>query len=60
MHLVKFIVVFVFVALALRADGARISMADYLNLIIPYFQFRNVHVLTHLGCFSARKIFTYG
>lgn len=55
MNSLKFVTLFVL--LTVHADGADIPVADYVNLIIPYFQFRNLHVLTHLGCFSARKTF---
>lgn len=40
----------------LLVNGAEIGVEDYFSLIKPYFEFRNVKLLTHMGCFTLRTI----
>lgn len=35
--------------------GSRISTKDYFSVVIPYYRFRNVQIITHLGCLTKCK-----
>lgn len=36
---------------------AAISTKDYLNVVILYYRFRSVQIITHLGCFTNCEYF---
>lgn len=54
-HLVLFHLVFVMC----EPQNMRISTDDYIDVVLTYYRERNVHILTHLTCFSASKYFLF-